>query len=133
MRRRFQSWLQLHDTAIHHPHGVQAMPDQTVKVSFTTPNAFVFDPQSPTMTAAGKVNFVQNPASATWKFVSINGLPSPEFTWSVIGNGNGITVNDAHTSIGDYGYTITVNDATGNHTSQPQSIRGTLPPMIKNQ
>jgi hypothetical protein len=109
------------------------MPDQTVKVSFTTPSTFTFDPPSPTMTAAGKINFHQNPASPTWTFVSINGLPSPEFTSSVTGNGSGITVNDAHTSIGDYGYTVTVNDATGNHTSQPQSIKGTLPPMIKNQ
>ncbi len=109
------------------------MPDPTVKVSFTSPNTFVFDPPSPTMTAAGKLNFHQHPASPPWTFVSINGLPSPEFTWSVTGNGNGITVNDAHTSIGDYAYTVTVNDMSGNHTSQPMSITGTTPPMIKNQ
>jgi hypothetical protein len=109
------------------------MPDQTVKVSFTSPSTFVFDPPSPTMTAAGKINFQQKPASPSWTFVSINLLPSPEFTSSVTGNGNGMTVNDAHTSVGDYGYTVTVNDASGNHTSQPQSIQGTLPPMIKNQ
>ena len=109
------------------------MPDQTVKVSFTTPSTFTFDPPSPAMTAAGKINFQQHPASPSWTFVSINGLPSPQFTSSVTGNGNGITVNDAHTSVGEFGYTVTVNDASGNHTSQPQSIRGTLPPMIINR
>jgi hypothetical protein len=35
--------------------------------------------------------------------------------------------------MGGSGYTVTVNDATGNHTSQPQSIRGTTPPMIMNK
>jgi hypothetical protein len=60
-------------------------------------------------------------------------LPNPPFTSSVTGNGSGITVNDDFTSNGDYGYTVTVNDASGNHTSQPQSIKGTLPPMIINR
>ena len=109
------------------------MPDQTVKVTFTTPSTFVFDPPSVSMTAAGKINFQQHPASPSWTFVSINTLPSPPFTSNVTGNGNGITVNDDHSSNGDYGYTVTVNDASGNHTSQPQSIRGTLPPMIINR
>jgi hypothetical protein len=109
------------------------MPDQTVKVSFTTPSTFTFDPPGAIMTAAGKVNFHQHPASPSWTFVSINGLPNPPFTSSVTGNGSGITVNDDFTSNGDYGYTVTVNDASGNHTSQPQSIKGTLPPMIINR
>jgi hypothetical protein len=108
------------------------MPDQTVKVTFTTPSTFTFDPQVATMTAAGKILFQQHPASPSWKFVSINGLPKPPFTWSLTGNGTGITVNDDHSSNGDYGYTVTVNDANGDHTSQPGKI-GTLPPMIKNQ
>jgi hypothetical protein len=42
-------------------------------------------------------------------------------------------VNDAHSSNGDFGYTVTVNDATGNHTSQAMNITGTTPPMIRNQ
>ena len=109
------------------------MPDQTVKVSFTTPSTFAFDPPAVTMTAAGKINFHRDPGSSTWTFVSVNGLPSPPFTSSVTGNGSGITVNDAFTSNGDFGYTVTVNDASGNHTSQPMSIRGTTPPMIRNQ
>jgi hypothetical protein len=109
------------------------MPDQTVKVTFTAPSTFTFDKETTTMTAAGKINFHRDPGSATWTFVSVNGLPSPEYTSSVTGNGSGITVNDAYTSIGSSGYTVTVNDATGNHTSQPASIKGTTPPMIRNQ
>jgi hypothetical protein len=109
------------------------MPDQTVKVAFTTPSTFTFDPQTTEMTAAGKVNFHRDPGSASWTFVSINELPSPEYTWSVTGNGSGITVNDAHTSNGGSGYTVTVNDATGDHTSQPMGVKGTAPPIIMNK
>jgi hypothetical protein len=109
------------------------MPDQTVKVTFTAPSTFTFDPETATMTAAGKVNFHRSPESTAWTFVSVNELPSPEFTSSVTGNGSGVTVNDAHTSNGGSSYTVTVNDATGNHTSQLPSIKQTTPPMIMNR
>jgi hypothetical protein len=109
------------------------MPDQTVKVTFTAPSTFSFDPETATMTAAGKINFHRDPGSATWTFVSVNGLPAPQFTSQLTGNGSGMTVNDGYTSTGDFGYTVTVNDATGNHTSQAASIRGTTPPMIMNR
>jgi hypothetical protein len=109
------------------------MPDQTVKVAFATPSTFTFDPPTAIMTGAGKINFHRDPGSSTWTFVSVNELPSPEFTASVTGNGSGITVNDAFTSNGGSSYTVTVNDATGNHTSQPMSIKGTTPPMIMNR
>jgi hypothetical protein len=108
------------------------MPDQTVKVSFTAPNTFAFDPPTATVTAAGKVNFHRSPGSSTWTFVSINGLPSSQFTSSLTGNGSEIAVNDAHSSTGDFGYTVTVHDATGNHTSQAMNIKETTPPMIRN-
>jgi hypothetical protein len=107
------------------------MPDQTVKVSFTAPNTFAFDPPTATMTAAGKINFHRSPGSSTWTFVSINTLPS-QFSSSLTGNGSEISVSDAHTSTGDFGYTVTVNDATGNHTSQAMNVTGTTPPMIRN-
>jgi hypothetical protein len=109
------------------------MPDQTVKVSFTTPSTFTFDPPTAIMTAAGKVNFHRDPGSSQWTFVSINGLPSPGYSSSVTGNGSGITVNDAFTTNGGSSYTVTVHDGTGNHTSQPMSIKGTTPPMIMNR
>jgi hypothetical protein len=109
------------------------MPDQTVKVSFTSPSTFAFDPPIVTLTAAGKINFHRNPGTSTWTFVSINSLPSSQFTSTLSGNGSEIAVNDAHSSNGDFGYTVTVNDATGNHTSQAVNITGTTPPMIRNQ
>jgi hypothetical protein len=109
------------------------MPDQTVKVTFTTPSTFAFDPPSAIMTAAGKVNFHRDPGTASWTFVSVNELPSPEYSSTVTGNGSGVAVDDAHTSNGGSSYTVTVNDATGNHTSEPMSIKGTTPPMIMNR
>src|SRR4051794_31963197 len=109
------------------------MPDQTVKVTFTAPNTFTFDPPTAQMTSAGKINFHRDPGTANWTFVSVNGLPAPQFSSSQTGNGSGMSVDDGHTSLGEFGYTVTVNDATGNHTSQPASIRGTLPPMIMNK
>ena len=108
------------------------MPDQTVKVSFTAPSTFTFNPETASVTAAGKINFHRDPGSSTWTFVSINGLPSSQFTSTSTGNGSEIAVNDAYTSTGDFGYTVTVNDATGNHTSQAANITGTTPPMIRN-
>ena len=108
------------------------MPDQTVKVTFTSPSTFAFDPETVPMTAAGKINFHRDPGSSTWTCVSINSLPSTQFTSTLTGNGSEITVNDAHSSTGDFGYTVTVNDATGNHTSQVANITGTTPPMIRN-
>jgi len=109
------------------------MPDQTVKVSFTAPSTFAFNPPTAIMTAAGKINFHRDPGSSTWTFVSVNGLPSSQFTSTRTGNGSEMDVSDAHTSTGDFGYTVTVNDATGNHTSQVANITGTTPPMIRNQ
>lgn len=116
----------------------QTVPDQTVKVSFTAPNTFAFDPPSVTLTAAGKIVMHQEPTTANWTFVSVNELP-PQFTSSVTGNGNGITVNDGHTSDGSWHYTVTVHDATGDHTSDVQAPAQTTPspmtslPMITNQ
>jgi hypothetical protein len=109
------------------------MPDQTVKVTFTAPSTFAFDPETATMTSTGKINFQRHPGSSTWTFVSVNGLPSPQFSSTVTGNGSEMSASDAHTSTGDFGYTVTVNDATGNHTSQAANITGTTPPMIRNQ
>ena len=82
------------------------MPDQTVKVTFTSPSTFAFDPETVSMTAAGKINFHRNPGSSTWTFVSVNGLPS-QFTSTLVGNGSEIDVNVAHSSTGDFGYTVT--------------------------
>lgn len=109
------------------------MPDQTVKVTFTPPSTFTFKPEEARMSAAGKIILHRDPGTANWTFVSVNGLPSPEFTWRVKGNGSSIEIDDAFTSIGDYSYTVTVNDATGNHTSPKQRTRDTVPPMIMNQ
>ena len=108
------------------------MPDQTVKVTFTDPNTFTFDPPSHTMTAAGKVILNRSPGSANWTFVSVNELSDPPFTWSVKGNGSSMHIDDAFTSNGEFHYTVTVHDATGNHTSG-NDPRDTFPPMIVNE
>ena len=108
------------------------MPDQTVKVTFTAPDTFTFDKEVVTMTAAGKVVMHQHPETADWTFVSVNNLPSPEYTSTVTGNGSGITINDGHTSSGASSYTVTVHDASGNHTST-NGPAGTVPPMIVNR
>lgn len=108
------------------------MPDQTVKVTFTSPDAFTFEPEVVSMTAAGKIIMHRDPGTADWTFVSVNELPSPEFTSSVDGNGRSATVNDAYTSNGSSSYTVTVHDQGGNHTSQVPPT-GTQPPMIVNR
>ena len=108
------------------------MPDQTVKVTFTAPNAFTFDPPTAIMTAAGKINLHRHPGNANWTFVSVNELPSPEYGWSITGNGSEVQINDAHTSNGSSHYTVTVQDANGTHTSNAVTTN-TTPPMIMNE
>lgn len=108
------------------------MPDQTVKVTFTAPSTFVFDPPSVSMTAAGKIVMHRHPETANWTFVSVNELPSPEYSYTLIGNGSSADVHDAFTSNGSSHYTVTVNDASGNHTSG-DNPSGTMPPMVVNE
>lgn len=108
------------------------MPDQTVKVTFTAPNTFTFVPETVAMTAAGKVVFHRDPGNAAWTFVSADQLPTPEYTWSLTGNGSGLVVNDGHTSNGASHYSVTVQDASGRHSSG-ENPSGTAPPMIVNQ
>lgn len=108
------------------------MPDQTVKVTFTAPDTFTFDQPTVTMTAAGKIILLRDPGSAGWTFVSVNGLPSPEYSYTINPNGNQVDISDGHTANGASHYTVTVHDATGNHTSG-SAPRATLPPMIMNQ
>jgi hypothetical protein len=108
------------------------MPDQTVKVTYTPPNTFTFDKEVTTMTAAGKILLHREPGSATWTFVSVNGLPAPEYTWRVTGDGSGIEIDDAFSSDGASGYTVTVQDGGGDHKSSDQT-KATVPPMIVNQ
>lgn len=42
------------------------MPDQTVKVTFTAPSTFTFDPETASMSGAGKINMHRDPGSADW-------------------------------------------------------------------
>lgn len=109
------------------------MPDQTVKVTYTaSTDTFTFDPLDASMTAAGKINLHRHPSNADWTFISVNGLPNPPFTSSVNGNGSSIEIDDTLSLSGNYPYTVTVNDATGRHTSGVQVIDST-PPTIMNE
>ena len=108
------------------------MPDQTVKVTFSVANGFTFDPESPSMTAAGTIKLSQIPANATWTFVSVDDLPSPQFSWSITGNGNGAEVSDGHTSVGEFHYGVTVQDGNSTYSSDDDP-KQTAPPMIVNQ
>jgi|SRR6185437_15396041 len=106
------------------------MPDITVQVTFSDPNTFSFDPPVASLNAAGKIIFQRKPAGAAWTFVSINNLPG-QFTWRLKGNGSELEVDDAFTSTGEFGYNVTVHDASGDHTSGP-TAQATVPPMIMN-
>jgi hypothetical protein len=104
-----------------------------VRVTFTPPDTISVTCPVVKMPAAGVILMLQKSDSAEWTFVGTNGLPEPEFETKVVGTGRVMIVNDAHTTTGTFEYTITVNDATGNHTSQFPSIKQTTPPMIMNR
>lgn len=105
--------------------------DQTVNVTYTAPDTFAFDPPITHMGAAGKILLKSGP-NVDWVFVSVNELPSPEYTWTLTGNGNGITIEDKHTRLAPSHYTVTVSDASGNHTG-PADLIATSLPMIVNR
>lgn len=108
------------------------MPDQTVQVTFNGTGSFEFDPPAPTMTSAGKIVLHRNPANADWTFLSVDDLPASQFSWTVTGNGSGAEVNDGHTANGEFHYGVTVQNASGRHSSG-DSTKQTAPPMIVNQ
>lgn len=65
---------------------IRQMPDITVDVTFTDPDTFSFNPSAASLNAAGKVILKRKPANAAWTFVSVNNLPSSQFTWKLEGN-----------------------------------------------
>ena len=90
------------------------MPDQTVNVTFdpTATPKFTFDPDSVTMTAAGKIICLQRPSSATWKFTGgdVKEDTLNEFSSTVQGNGQSLHINDElkDTAKTPYDYYVTV-------------------------
>ena len=107
--------------------------DQTVNVTYTAPDTFTFDPPTTNMGAAGKILLKSGPGQVDWVFVSVNELPSPEYTWTLTGNGNGITIEDKHTRLAPSHYTVTVSDASGNRRTGPTDPVATSLPMIVNR
>ena len=114
------------------------MPDQTVKVTFTPPNAssWMFDPNPAHMSAAGKVKLRRDPQSPNWTFVSANGLPTG-YTWDLQGNGTGIDINDPHLPPLHVGvpFSVTVSYEGTTYTSPmagPALIAAGPPPVIMN-
>ena len=90
------------------------MPDQTVDVTFspTAKPQFSFDPESVTMTAAGKVIFHRRPQSAAWTFKNgtVKGDMLKEFSAAVQGNGTVLQIDDKFfdKTRTPYEYTVTV-------------------------
>ena len=111
------------------------MPDQTVQVTYdpTAIPKWTIAPKSVSMTAAGKIIFQRKPGNATWTFVSVNGLP-PDWPQSGNPTGSQYTVDDPHTSVANYQYTITIRLADGTTVTSPTVfIEADGPPMIMNE
>ena len=92
-------------------------------------------PVQTVMHGQGAIVF-QRAQGQSWSFVSINGVPagSPPSGWNqvVSGNGGTLTLQDPHSSIANYPYTITISDGQGQHTSGDQPT-ATDPPIIMNE
>ena len=80
----------------------------------------------------GKIVLHRSPGDAAWTFVSVDDLPSPEYTWSLKGSGHSAEVDDGHTANGECHYGITVQDG-GSTYSSDENPKQTAPPMIVNQ
>jgi hypothetical protein len=82
------------------------------------------------MTAAGRVIWNRH-GGGNWTFVRVNGLPG----WPVTVNPGGtqMSVEDPHTSIANYAYTITILVNNGEVTSPTVWLEDDGPPMIMNE
>ena len=108
------------------------MPDQTVTVTFD-PNAnpqFTFTPDPVSMTASGKV-ILNRAGGSTWTFTSAsitNG--GNQFTPTTNPGGTSINVSDAHTSLGNFCYTVTVQLGAHSYTSPDPTIANDPPTPV---
>lgn len=108
--------------------------DQTVRVSFTPPNTWTFDPPVPRLTAAGKIILMQHPGSAPWKFVSaeVSGGGDQFHASPPNPSGSQLTIDDACTAAGLYPYTVTVVQDGRQYTNAGKRIATDHPPQIEN-
>ena len=93
-------------------------------------------PLQTVMRGQGAIVF-QRVQGQSWSFVSINGIPStePPSKWNQVVSGNGgiLTLQDPHSSIAKYPYTITINDGGVQRVSPSAGVTNTDPPIIMNE
>ncbi|MBC7673288.1 MAG: hypothetical protein H7247_12785 [Polaromonas sp.] len=98
--------------------------------------AWSISPTQTVMHGQGAIVF-QRAQGQSWSFVSINGVPSgsPPTGWNqvVAGNGGILTLQDPHSSIANYPYTITINDGGVERVSPAGGVTATDPPIIMNE
>lgn len=102
---------------------------KSITVGFdTSSKTFNFSEQSVQMTKPGRVVLIKdNPGDQSWTFVSATvdtdpGQFSLEIATPVV-----LVIDDQHTANGSYSYTVTVQDADGQHTSPDPIIRNEDP------
>lgn len=106
------------------------MPDQTVKVTFNPPNSWTFDPDPVRMSAAGKVVLHRDPGNADWTFQGASVKDGGgQFQSRVNPGGQHADIQDDHTSMGSFEYTVTVQDGSGTYTSPDPTIINVQPPL----
>lgn len=93
-------------------------------------------PVQTVMHGQGAIVF-QRAQGQSWSFVSINGVPagSPPSEWNQVVSGNGgiLTLQDPHSSIANYPYTVTINDEGVQRVSPSVGVTDTDPPIIMNE
>jgi uncharacterized protein DUF1888 len=103
------------------------VPDQTVNVSFnpTADPQFTFDPDSVTMSGAGKIILQRRPPTERWTFTGgdVKNDTLNEFSSSVQGNGRSLHIDDKFRdrTRTEYEYTITV-ELNGERFESPDPV-----------
>ncbi|HET7456960.1 MAG TPA: hypothetical protein VFJ74_04835 [Gemmatimonadaceae bacterium] len=102
--------------------------DRTVRVTFTAPSTWRFDPDDVPMDGAGNVFFVREPDGAAWTFVGADVTdPHGQFSASVPKPGDRCIVRDDWKVKGSYKYVVTVAQGGREYTSPDPVITNNGP------
>lgn len=96
-------------------------PNIPVRVSFTAPDTWRFDPEDCHVRAQGNVVLLREPQNAGWQFVGAD-IDDPYDQFRPTASPAQVTIRDEFKHRGEFKYTVTVQVGTAEYTSPDPRI-----------
>jgi hypothetical protein len=96
-------------------------PNTPVRVSFTAPDTWSFDPDDCTVRAQGNVVLLREPANSDWQFVDAD-IDDPYDQFTTSPSPAQVTIRDDFKHRGSFKYTVTVRLGDETYTSPDPRI-----------